>query len=110
MRLSYLACRPIFVLHLLILPATVFAQTWEPYTGAENLRLLMSDTVVEGKPKEGVTSTGRYNKDGSGELTVWGETFSRTWRVVGDDQVCISVGQSENCARFEKSVGQEAVY
>ncbi|MEP4149249.1 MAG: hypothetical protein ABJL54_18665 [Halioglobus sp.] len=110
MRLLYLAFRPLLLLPLLILPATAFAQSWEPYTGAENLRLLMSDTVVEGKPKEGVTSIGRYNKDGTGELKVWGETFPRTWRVVGEDQVCISAGQGENCARFEKAVGQEAVY
>ncbi len=103
LRLGVLACS-------LIIPCTVLAQSWEPYTGAENLRRLMSDTVVEGKPKEGVTSIGRYNKDGTGELTVWGETFPRTWRIEGEDQVCISVGQSETCARFEKAVGQETVY
>ncbi|MEP5568898.1 MAG: hypothetical protein ABJN62_13745 [Halioglobus sp.] len=110
MRFLYLAVRPLLLLPLLILPATAFAQSWEPYTGAENLRLLMSDTVVEGKPKEGVTSIGRYNKDGTGELTVWGETFPRTWRIVGDDQICISAGEGENCARFERAVGKEADY
>jgi len=104
------ACRPSLLFPLLILPATALAQTWEPYTGAENLRRLMSDTAVEGKPKEGVTSTGRYNKDGTGELTVWGDTFSRTWRIQGEDQICISVGQAENCVRLEKATGQEGVY
>ena len=103
-------CRLGFLIQWLLLPGTVLAQTWEPYTGAENLRRLMSDTVVEDEPKEGVTSIGRYNKDGTGELTVWGETFNRTWRVQGEDQICISVGQSENCVRLEKAVGQEEMY
>ncbi|MEP1473003.1 MAG: hypothetical protein ABJK20_15010 [Halieaceae bacterium] len=110
MRFRSRAVRPFLFTLLFALPGAVLAQTWEPYTGAENLRRLMSDTVVEAKPKEGVTSVGRYNKDGTGELTVWGETFPRTWRIEGEDQVCITVGQSETCARLEKAVGQEAVY
>lgn len=110
MRFHLPPARHFLPLHFLIIPGTVLAQAWEPYTGAENLRRLMSDTVVEGKPRDGVTSTGRYKNDGTGELTVWGETFPRTWRVEGTDQLCINIGQSENCVRLEKAVGQKAVY
>ena len=110
MRFHFPPARRSLPLYFLIIPGTVLAQAWEPYTGAENLRRLMSDTVVEAKPRDGVTSTGRYKSDGTGELTVWGETFPRTWRVEGTDQLCINVGQSENCVRLEKAVGQEAVY
>ena len=95
---------------MLLLSSQLTAQSWEPYTGAENLRRLMSDTEMEGAPREGVTSTARYNKDGTGELTAWGETFSRTWRVQGDDQVCVSVGEGENCVRLEKDTGKDNVY
>jgi hypothetical protein len=100
----------VFLAQLLFLSGPLLAQGWEAYTGAENLRRLMSDTVMEGVPREGVTSTARYNKDGTGELTAWGETFPRTWRVQGEDQICITVGQSENCVRIEKSTGQESAY
>ena len=110
MRFHFPPARLSLPLYFLIIPGTVLAQAWEPYTGAENLRRLMSDTVVEGKPRDGVTSTGRYKNDGTGELTVWGETFPRAWRVEGTDQLCINIGQSENCVRLEKAVGQEAVY
>ena len=110
MRFHFPPARLSLPLNFLFIPGTVLAQAWEPYTGAENLRRLMSDTVVEAKPMDGVTSTGRYKSDGTGELTVWGETFPRTWRVEGTDQLCINVGQSENCVRLEKAVGQEAVY
>ncbi|MEH6585014.1 MAG: hypothetical protein V7720_00575 [Halioglobus sp.] len=95
---------------MLLLSSQLMAQSWEPYTGAENLRRLMSDTVMEGAPREGVTSTARYNADGTGDLTAWGETFPRTWRVQGEDQVCVSVGEGENCVRLEKAVGQDNIY
>ena len=60
MRFRSPSFRFFLLLSVLSIPGTVLAQTWEPYTGAENLRGPMSDTAVEGEPKEGVSSTGRY--------------------------------------------------
>lgn len=110
MRLTSQLCRLALLIYLSLLSGTLLAQTWEPYTGAEKLRQLMSGTVMEGALKEGVTSTARYNEDGTGELTAWGETLSRTWRVQGEDQVCINVGGSENCITLEKAAGVDGLY
>jgi hypothetical protein len=95
---------------LFIFASAVLAQTWEPYTGADNLRRLMSDTLMEGTLREGVTATARYNSDGTGELTAWGDTFSRNWRIEGDERVCIEVGREENCVTLDKAVGEENTY
>ena len=47
------------LIHLLLLPDMLLAQTWEPYTGVENLRRLMSGTVIEGATVEGVITSAR---------------------------------------------------
>jgi hypothetical protein len=62
------------------------AQTWEPYTGDSKLRALISDVVMEGSLTQSVSATARYYADGTGELTAWGETLARRWRVQGDDR------------------------
>ena len=38
-------------------PGVLLAQAWEPYSGLENLRRLMSGTVMEGAPVEGVITS-----------------------------------------------------
>jgi hypothetical protein len=110
MRHVFQPYRLILLIQILLLSSQLSAQSWEPYTGAKKLRQLMSNTVMEGALKKGVTSIARYNEDGSGELTAWGETLLRTWRVQGEDQVCINVGGSENCVTLEKASGMDDLY
>ena len=100
----------LIALSFLAMASAVSAETWEPYTGADNLRRLLSDVVMEGTLREGVKATARYNGDGTGELTAWGDAFPRIWRVEGEDRVCIQVGREENCVSLEKSVDQENTY
>ena len=69
------------------------AQTWEAITEADALRALVSDAVFEGTLKGGAKAVARYNADGTGLLTAWGETFERTWEIKGADQICVTVGR-----------------
>jgi hypothetical protein len=65
-----------------------FADNWQPITGADALRDMISGAVVEVGLKAGVTSIATYSADGTAVVKAWGETFQRTWEIVGDDQVC----------------------
>ena len=90
-------------------PSATLAQDWQPYTGAEKLRALVSDTVLEGELRDGVKAVGRYNADGTGTLQAWGETFPRRW-TAREDRICIEVGEQEQCVRFEKAADQENLF
>ncbi len=59
------------------LSASAYAQTWEPVVGADKLREVFADTIFERTLREGSVATGRYNADGTGELTIVGQTFER---------------------------------
>jgi len=87
----------------------VHAQDWQPYTGEENLRSLVSDTVLQGTLRGNVKATGQYNADGTGTLEAWGDTFKRTW-VIRNDRICITVGEEEQCVRIEKAADQPNLY
>ena len=65
-----------------------FADVWQPITGADALRDMISGAVVEVELKAGVTSIATYSADGTAVVKAWDETFERTWEIVGDDQVC----------------------
>lgn len=94
----------------LLLSRSAFAQQWAPVTGTDQLRAIVSGTVLEGTLKEGVHAIARYNSDGTGVLNAWGGSFSRTWRVKGDDQVCIDIGEEQRCLQFEKSLEETETY
>ena len=83
------------------------AQTWEPVTGADNLREAFSDTLFEATLRKDSVATARYNADGTGELTVLGETFTREWKIEGEDLVCIKISGRFDCFRLEKNVDKD---
>jgi hypothetical protein len=87
---------------LLLAISNANAQTWERVTGAENLSVLFSDTIMSASLKDGVTATATYNSDGTGELKAWGDTFPRSWQVKGDDQVCLDIDEQIRCFTVEK--------
>ncbi|MCX2979571.1 hypothetical protein EYC98_01705 [Halieaceae bacterium IMCC14734] len=64
-----------------IVNSLALAQTWEPYTGENKLRALMSDAVMEGSLPASVSATARYYADGTAELKAWGETIGRPWKL-----------------------------
>ena len=92
------------------LSASAYAQTWEPVVGADRLRDVFTDTVFERTLREGSVATGRYNADGTGELTIVGQTFEREWKIEGQDLVCIKISGQFECFRLEKNADQENEY
>lgn len=95
---------------LSIITANAFAQDWQPYTGEENLRRLMSGSVLETTLAGEAKSVGRYSPDGSGVLEAWGESFPRTWSIKDGEQVCIQARQQSFCSSVEKAADQENLY
>jgi hypothetical protein len=57
-----------------------------------------------------VTAVGQYNADGTAEIVAWGETFDRTWEVVGEDQVCYTALAEVNCFTFEQNLDVPGEY
>ena len=86
----------------LVLVNPALAAEWQPVNDPERLRTLFSDTVIRAELKEGVVAEAKYNADGTGELRAWGETFSRTWEIRGDDQVCIGSERGTMCFTLEE--------
>jgi len=78
------------------------AQTWEPVTG-EELRAVFSDKVQTAELGGGSQAVARYNADGTGEVKAWGDTFSRKWKLDGDDLVCILIDGKNQCYRVEQN-------
>jgi hypothetical protein len=98
---------PILGCVFLLAVTTVNSQTWEPVSGADELKALFSDTVMRATLKNSVEATAIYNSDGTGELKAWGDTFPRAWQVKGDDQVCIDIDDQSRCFRIEKDSGSD---
>ena len=90
--------------------ATAAAQDWQPVTGVDEIKALFSDTVMHATLKEGVEASATYNRDGTGELRAWGDTFARRWEVRGDDQVCIEIDQQMRCFNIAKDAASEDLY
>ena len=93
---------------LLIVICCVFvtplqAADWKPVNDPERLRSLFSDTVLRTELDDGVMAEATYNADGTGELRAWGESFSRTWEVRGNDEVCIVTERGVVCFTIEES-------
>jgi len=90
--------------------ATVHAETWAPVTGEEELTNLVSGATARIEVQPDITVTGKYFADGTAKIEAWGETFDRTWRVKGDDQVCYTSFTETNCFTFEKDLEQPTNY
>ena len=103
-------------LSLLSLPFAVLTHahaepsTWQPVTGAEALRGLMSGTKAERELPSGEISRGEYFPNGTGILHAWGASIARTWSVMGEDQVCITAERDEQCYQFELNSTDPAIY
>jgi hypothetical protein len=82
----------------------VHADNWADFSGAEVLQEFVSDTSAEIELRPGVTAVGQYNADGTAQIAAWGETFDRTWEVVGEDQVCYTALDETNCFTFEQNL------
>jgi len=82
----------------------VHAATWSPVTGEEKLTKLVSGATAQIEINPDVTVTGKYFADGTAKIEAWGETFDRTWRVKGDDQVCYTSFTETNCFTFEQDL------
>jgi len=97
---------------LLTLSAVAIAQdaSWQPITGAEDLRSLMSGLKVERSLPSGEVSRGEYNDDGTGTLFAWGAAIPRRWSITGDDQICISEGGDTQCYRIERSAADPGLF
>lgn len=94
-----------FCASLLAASAGIQAQdgSWQPITGADNLRTFMSGrslVLQEGKDSQ---RRGEYRADGTGTLNAWGGEFERRWEVRGDDQVCVTGVRISGCYRLEQN-------
>ncbi|MEP0200836.1 MAG: hypothetical protein ABJ084_03375 [Halioglobus sp.] len=88
---------------------SALAQEWEPVTDAEELKQLMSDTVMVSTLEPGVEAKAVYNADGTGTLNAWGDTFSRTWEV-RDSSACVNSRGVDTCYAIERDTQEESMY
>jgi len=87
-----------------------YADNWVDFAGAEVLREFVSDASAQIELRPGVFAIGKYYADGTAEIDAWGETFERTWEVVGDDQVCYSTLRERNCFTFQQNLDVTGEY
>jgi len=83
---------------------------WQAITDPEALRALFSDTKMEATLKTGVKAIATYNRDGTGVVKAWGDSFQRTWEIRGADQVCIGSDEQVTCFRLDRNVAMLDVY
>ena len=70
----------------------------------------MSGAVAERMLPSGELSRGEYNADGTGTLYSWGARIQRTWKIEGDDRVCITAERVTFCYQFERNSDNENLY
>ena len=108
-----------FLLSRVLLPSVLlavsmakpaYADNWVSLSGADTLRELVTGTNAEIELKPGVTASGEYYADGTARIEAWGETFLRTWQVIGDDQVCYSSATETDCYTFEQNLDAPGEY
>jgi len=77
------------------------AQDWAPIKSAKELTALYSNKTFKGNGW-----VGHYRADGHGILVsqfAGGKPVRRTWKVVGEDQVCATLDNgSTTCNRFQR--------
>ena len=74
---------PLFLVGALVAGPAI-AESWQPVTGADNLRTLVSGNDFTATLVDGVTATARYEADGTGALNAWGKVWPRTWESFGE--------------------------
>jgi len=89
---------------------SVLADSWKPIDDVKVLNSLFSDTLFEATLKDGVKATATYNQDGTGKLKAWGDTFPRSWKIKGSNQVCIDIDDRPVCFSIEKSSDTKDLY
>ena len=97
-------------LTVFLFSAHVYGQSWEAVDDPQALKALFSDTVIEATLENGVKTVARYNRDGTGELEAWGDTFHRTWEVRGNDQICIGISDDMTCYTIERNMDAPQQY
>jgi len=89
---------------------SVYAANWASLSGEETLREFISGTRAEIDLRPGVTATGEYYADGTADIEAWGETFPRTWKLFGDDQVCYMSVTETHCYTYEQNLDAPGEY
>ncbi len=87
-----------------------YADDWAKLSGAETLQKFVSGARAEIQLKPGVIAIGEYYADGTAKIEAWGETFSRTWEVRGDDRVCYTSATETNCYTLEQNLDVSGQY
>lgn len=98
------------LLYFFTVTTSSWAQNWEAIDDPDELAELFSDTKMEATLKEGILATAVYNRDGTGVVKAWGETFKRDWEVKGNDQVCIGLRKQAVCYRIERNKDNSEQY
>src|SRR5210317_737284 len=107
---------PALIASLLVVAACVFsveavhAANWSAVTGEEKLTNLVSGATAKIEINPDVSATGKYFADGTAKIEAWGETYDRTWRVKGDDQVCYTSFTETECFTFEQDLENPESY
>lgn len=101
---------PFFALLGAIITGAAIADNWQPVTGADNLRTLVSGNDFKALLVNDVAATARYQADGTGVLNAWGKSFPRTWEVSGEDKICINYGQRVDCVQIEQNLDEAGLY
>lgn len=102
-----------FVLSGILIASTaaiVQANEWIPVTEADALKNFMSGMRAERTLANGEISRGEYFPDGTGTLFAWGASIPRTWKIEGDDQICVSAERKVNCYRLERNSDNPNLY
>ena len=102
--------RPLFfaVGFIFAIPAT--ADNWESFSGAQTLQKFVSGARAEIELSSGEIVVGDYRADGTASVEAWGETFDRTWEIVGEDRFCYSDFNETNCYTFEQNLDNPGEY
>ena len=93
-----------------VITGPAIADNWQPVTGADNLRTLVSGNDFKATLVDGVTATARYEPDGTGALSAWGKVWPRTWEISGDDRICIDYGERVDCVTIEQDLDEAGFY
>ncbi|MGB5706218.1 MAG: hypothetical protein WBM41_05260 [Arenicellales bacterium] len=90
------------------------SQTWTVIDDPDKLAEIFSNTTMEATLKDGVKATAKYDKNGTGQIKAWGETFRRNWTIQGNDQVCISSADKPEgktiCYRIQQDSDNPEMY
>lgn len=104
---------------LFFLSTSIYANEWRKIEDKESLEKIYHDTTLRGvswpnpKFKNQQLNTQwhiDYCADGTGVLIFWEEKYPRTWKVTGQDQVCIRTDFGEKCYFFEESTKYKDLY